>query len=169
MRRAAFAIFTLILGLATGLLGEDPQPPCGVADSDLSLVRASVFATPTPPLYHAEASDPGEQPLPPRLRPGVPPRIPHGVADFLPITRTANACLDCHQVRGEKVAGEPTPIPPSHYVDLRAAPDKAGATVTGARLVCVSCHVARTDAPPLVANPAPAAEQPAPAEKKTGH
>jgi nitrate reductase cytochrome c-type subunit len=154
MRRAALAILLLTLALATGVRGEDPSSPCGVADSDLSLVRVSVFATPTPPLYHAETSDPGEQPLPPRLRPGAPPRIPHGIADFLPITRTSNACLDCHQVR-EKVAGEATPIPPSHYVDLRNAPDRSGEAVTGARLVCVSCHVTRTDAPPLVEPPAP--------------
>jgi len=51
-----------------------------------------------------------------------------------------------------KKPGEPTPLPASHYTDLRNAPGKVGDTVTGARWVCTSCHVPQTDAKPLVGN-----------------
>ena len=42
-----------------------------------------------------------------------------------------------------------TPIPASHYVDLRRGGQK-GERLAGARHVCISCHVPRTDARPLV-------------------
>ncbi len=106
---------------------------------------------PAPPAVKANDSAPGELPLLPRAYTLAPPRIPHAVADLLPITQKQNACLDCHAVK-EKTKGEPTPIPPSHYIDYRSAPDRVGSLVAGARHVCVSCHVARTDAPDLVDN-----------------
>jgi len=107
-------------------------------------------------------SDPGELPLPGRAHAEMPPVVPHGIADFLPITRSDNACVDCHAV-AEKEPGEPTPIPPSHFVDFRRAPDRPGEKLAGARWVCVACHVARTGAKPLVANRFEAAP-PEPAE-----
>ena len=128
-----------------------PAPAAGpVKDRDLGLSKTSVFEVPAPPAWKAEASAPGEKPSPPRLGTQIPPVVPHGVADSLPITREQNACVDCHQVAGPKKAGEPTPLPASHYVDYRNAPDKAGQKVAGARWICTACHVPRTDAPPLV-------------------
>lgn len=124
------------------------SPP--VKDRDLGLSRTSVFEVPAPPAWKAEGSSPGEKPAPPRLSTQIPPVVPHGVADLLPITREQNACVDCHQHGGPKVAGEPTPLPASHYVDQRNAPDKAGEKVAGTRWICTACHVARTDAPPAV-------------------
>jgi cytochrome c-type protein NapB len=110
-----------------------------------------VFEAPAPPAVKAEASDPGDKPLVPRAYALAPPRIPHGIADFVPITRDKNACEDCHAVK-EKRPGEATPIPASHYTDLRAAPGKAGDAVVGARHVCVTCHLPVSDAAPLVEN-----------------
>jgi len=129
-----------------------PAKAAPVKDRDLGLSKTSVFEVPAPPAWKAEASTPGEKPPPPRIGTQIPPVVPHGVADSLPITRSSNACVDCHQVAGPKKAGEPTPLPPSHYVDYRNAPDKAGDQVAGARWVCTACHVPRTDAPPAVAN-----------------
>jgi cytochrome c-type protein NapB len=124
-----------------------------VKDRDLGLSKTSVFEVPAPPAWKAEDSAPGEKtPPPPRLGTQIPPVVPHGIADLLPITRSSNGCVDCHQIPGPKKAGEPTPLPASHYVDYRNAPDKAGDKVAGARWVCTACHVARTDAPPLVVN-----------------
>lgn len=100
---------------------------------------------PTPP------GDPGDVPSGPAAYDGAPPVVPHAIEDFLPIERDANACLDCHG-RGEPIPGEPTPVPGSHYVDLRGAPDTSGDDVAGARWVCTACHVPVTDAPPLVAS-----------------
>ncbi len=121
-----------------------------IADRELGLSRTSVFEIPSPPAYHAEESAPGDRPLPKRVNAEAPPVVPHAVADFLPITTTQNMCVDCHVVAGPKQKGEPTPVPASHFVDQRHAPGKAGAKVAGARWVCISCHVTRTDAPPAV-------------------
>jgi hypothetical protein len=129
-----------------------PEPP-GVSDSDLGLARGSVFEVLAPPPVLHERSEPGEKAVVPRAYPGAPPVAPHQLTDYTPITRTQNSCLDCHQVPGPKEVGQPTPIPPSHYVDVRRAPDKARKTVAGARHVCTLCHVSRTDQGPLVENP----------------
>jgi cytochrome c-type protein NapB len=75
-----------------------PAPSGPIADSDLGLSKGSVFDVPTPPAVKANESNPGEAPLLPRTYVIAPPRVPHGVADFLPITKKQNACLDCHAV-----------------------------------------------------------------------
>ena len=128
-----------------------PAPSGPIADADLGLSKGSVFDVPTPPAVKADESSPGEAPLLPRPYVIAPPRVPHAIADFLPITQKQNACLDCHAVK-EKRPGEPTPMPPSHYIDYRHAPDRVGVHVAGARYVCLSCHAAKTDAPDLVGN-----------------
>ena len=142
--------------LATLLAGPPahatPAADRGTADKDLGLSRTSVFDVPSPPRYRAEDSAPGEKSSPPRISAEIPPVIPHGVAELLPITREDNACLACHDVPGPKKKGEPTPIPASHYVDLRREPGKRAEKVYGARWVCVSCHVPQSDAKPLVAS-----------------
>jgi len=137
-------ILLLVAALAAGCVRAAP-----VADSSLGLAPGSVFDAPTPPVVKANESAPGEWPPLPRAYVIAPPRVPHAVADFVPITRTQNACLDCHAVK-TKVKGEPTPIPPSHYTDLRNAPDRVGDQVVGARRMCITCHVATTGAPDLV-------------------
>ena len=143
-------ILSLGAVLATACTSSGPAAT-PVADASLGLAKGSVFDTPTPPLVKANESNPGELPPLPRPYAIAPPRMPHAMADFLPITPKQNACLDCHAVK-EKKPGEATPIPPSHYVDMRNAPGQAGSQVAGARYVCVSCHAARTDAPDLVEN-----------------
>jgi cytochrome c-type protein NapB len=72
----------------------------------------------------------------------------------MPITPGQNACVDCHAVAGKR-KGEPTPIPPSHYVDQRNAPGKRGERVVGARWSCTACHVPQEDVDPLVGSPFP--------------
>jgi nitrate reductase cytochrome c-type subunit len=85
--------------------------------------------------------------------------IPHSIDDFTPITRSENLCVDCHGV-AEKVEGEATPMPPSHYVDLRNTPGKQGEAPAGARWLCVSCHLKQTAAESLVENSAHPSGQP---------
>lgn len=140
---------TVVLALAAVLAAGCTATP--IADIDLGLSKGSVFDVPTPPAVKPNERAPGEGPLVPRSYLIAPPRIPHAVADFLPITRAENACLDCHGGK-EKKPGEPTPIPPSHYTDFRLTPDRVGDKVAGARYVCVSCHAATTNAPGLMGN-----------------
>ncbi|MBI1753053.1 MAG: nitrate reductase cytochrome c-type subunit [Acidobacteria bacterium] len=146
MRRAI-----LLLSCATALLVAD-SPAKPLRDRDLGLSKGSVFEVPAPPKYTDEGSAPGDKKAPKRVNRETPPVIPHGIADSLPITRSSNLCVDCHDVPGPKKKGEPTPIPASHYVDLRRDPEHRTKQVAGSRVVCTLCHVARTDAPALVAN-----------------
>jgi len=152
-RRALIPILLTALPAALGLLacapgGGDETP---VPDTEIGLSKTSVFDVPEPAAVVANASEPGEGPA---LEPAFedsPTPIPHGIVDFLPITRDENMCLDCHMVE-EKVEGEPTPVPASHYVDLRNAPEEMREEPAGARYICTACHVAQTDAAALVAN-----------------
>ena len=139
----------ILLALAPTLLLAQAKP---IPDRDLGLAKGSVFETPAPPRFQDEASAPGEKALPRRINREYPPVIPHGIAEALPITRDSNLCMDCHAVAGPKQKGEATPIPKSHYVDLRRAPQTQAKAVAGTRYVCISCHVPRTDATPLVGN-----------------
>lgn len=142
----------LLLSLCTApLLVAGPQAKARpLPDRSLGLSRTSVFEVPAPPLFKDDASAPGEKSPPKRINPENPPVIPHGIADFLPITRSSNLCVDCHAVPGPKKKGEATPVPASHFVDLRRAPEKKAEQVAGTRYVCISCHVGQTDAAPAV-------------------
>jgi len=155
-KRTSAMVATLAIGalaLAAALAaGDEKKEEKGIPDATLSLSRTGVFEVATPPAVVTTAPEAGESVPLARAHPEAPPVVPHAVADFLPITRDANACVDCHAVE-ERVEGEPVPIPPSHYVDLRNAPGVRRDEIAGARWVCVSCHVARTDAAPLVPNP----------------
>jgi cytochrome c-type protein NapB len=48
----------------------------------------------------------------------APPMIPHDVSDYLPITTNNNACTGCHMPEVAS-AMNATPIPKSHFVDMR--------------------------------------------------
>jgi len=128
------------------------RPAAGaVPDTEIGLVEGSVSEAPAPPPVQLNDSDPGDRPVLLRPHPEAPPPVPHGIADFLPITRADNACVDCHWL-DEKEEGLPTPIPASHFIDDRNAPGTVRETIAGARWVCVSCHVPQTDNPLLVGN-----------------
>lgn len=147
---ATIAVFSILV-FSLACAAEEPAAENGIPDSDVSLRKASVFESPAPSAVPENDSDPGE--LPPNTPPNeeAPTVIPHGVGDFLPITADSNMCIDCHALEA-KEEGEPTPIPASHYVDLRNAPDEKGGEVAGARYVCLSCHVSQTAVEPLVGN-----------------
>ena len=156
MRKRWILTATVILALAAGAGGlarGEQEQPTPIADADLGLSKGSVFEVPSPPVPAVNEADPGDLPPVARAFPDAPPRVPHAVADFLPITRRENWCVDCHALDWTAPReDEPTPIPESHYRDLRAAPETVGDEVAGARWVCVSCHLPVTAAPPLVAS-----------------
>ncbi len=163
MTRTGWTVLVVAVAVSSvTLLAEPPGPdttlpgggatsPAPIADRDLSLYPGSVFEVPAPRGFVWNATDPGENPRLARAYPNAPPRIPHGIGDFLPITRTSHACLDCHLVAGEE---EVPQVPASHRTDLRHAPDRVGTALAGARRDCVACHVPTSDAPPLRANSA---------------
>lgn len=148
MMRVSLALI-LLVATAGCAPGEVEEP--GLPDSDIGLSKGDIEDTPTPEALVFNESEPAERPLPERAYPGSPPPIPHGSAIFLPITFEDNYCIDCHMVE-EKEPDGPTPIPESHFVDLRNDPGEVRSEVAGARHNCITCHAPQTDAEPLVAN-----------------
>lgn len=139
-----------VLALAALVLAAKPTTsgPAGIPAERIGLVPMDVLAVPVPDAVRNDQSQPGERPGLPRWNDQAPPVIPHGIADFVPITAAENACVMCHAV-AEAAEGDPTPIPDSHYRDLRNAPEVRRETIAGSRYVCTSCHVPLTDAEPL--------------------
>ena len=150
MRHVFFAISLLLTAGVQAQVRKPVPPPKATPDHALGLSPGSVFDVPTPPKFKDEDSSPGEKPVLQRINSEFPPMIPHGVGDVLPITRASNLCVDCHVTPAPRKAGEPTPVPASHYVDLRRAPGVKGDKLAGSRYVCTACHVPQTDAKPLV-------------------
>jgi cytochrome c-type protein NapB len=164
----------LALALAGLALGAAPK---SIPEAKVGLAKSAPTEVTVPPVVKENDSAPGERPVRPRAYPGAPPAVPHGVADFLPITRDQNACADCHAIplheaaeegakheKYEKHApgeqhpheqGEPTPIPASHYTDTRREPGRRQEKIVGARWFCTACHVPQHDVAPLVKNPFP--------------
>jgi cytochrome c-type protein NapB len=134
---------------AVSLLACATAKPVPIPAADLGLQKGPVMEAPVPPKLVANDTAPGVAALPSPSFRGVPPIIPHGIDGMVPITPTENSCLACHGV-AVKEKGGPTPVPKSHHVDNRNAPDKVAARVVDTRYVCVSCHVEGTSAQPLV-------------------
>jgi cytochrome c-type protein NapB len=122
----------------------------GIPDDLIGLSKVDVRDVPDPDPVADDTTEPGEGGMLERAYEGAPPVISHLSTDFLPITRTENLCLECHMFEGEAEEGLPTPIPASHYTDLRHAPSVVSDEVVGARYNCTLCHVPRTGAAPLV-------------------
>jgi len=138
-----------ILAAASILAACATTKPVGIPDADMGLQRGAALSTPVPPPLTVNESAPGGVPPQRPSYVGVAPLISHGIDGMVPITAKENACLACHAVSA-KVKGEPTPVPKSHYIDMRNAPDRAGSSLSNTRYVCVSCHVESTGAKPLV-------------------
>ena len=151
MNRIALLIvpIALIVLISTGQADEP------ILADDLGLEKSSVFDVPVPESFSYNESFPGTTDNLPQAFPGAPPQIPHTIDLFLPLTKEKNLCLGCHdhqQFRDHKEKVLTTPMPASHYTDLRSAPDKVTKQVEGARYVCTQCHVPQAEVKPLVEN-----------------
>jgi cytochrome c-type protein NapB len=127
----------------------------GVDDSSLGLSKTDVSSSPAPDKFHYAENFPGTGKVLPRSYKGAPPQIPHNIESFLPVTKENNMCKSCHDnpsMIGKQTKGSPTPIPLSHYIDVRHKPGQVGKTVIGARTVCTQCHVPQAQTKPLVDN-----------------
>lgn len=126
-----------------------------IEDSSLGLDKSSVFETPSPEPFNYSTSPPGSGEALPSVQVGAPPQIPHSIDTFLPLTSESNQCMVCHDkpdLIGQQIKGVPTPMPRSHYTDLRRAPEKVTKKMIGSRFVCTQCHTPQADVPPLVEN-----------------
>lgn len=140
----------LIAGTQTA---QAAQP---IAPDSLGLNKGSVFDVPSPSVYQYSGGQPGQNKVLPRAYLNAPPQIPHDINDFLPITAQNNLCITCHnqpdQWDKKREPGTPTPIPKSHFTDLRNAPGKVTDHLVNARFNCNQCHVPQANAAPLVEN-----------------
>ena len=152
----ALALLVLLAQACTGGGSDEAVTGEAVTDDELGLSKTSVFSTPDPIVAGSTAKEPGENETLGAYFSGSPPAIPHDISDLVPIKIGENSCVECHDLRdqiGEELAsGDPTPMPVSHYTDLRRKPDEVTTKVIGARFVCTQCHVPQSDAAPLVAN-----------------
>jgi cytochrome c-type protein NapB len=149
-RRVAFLASLLGLTLTAGAWSAQAIDP-----NDLGLVKGGVFDTPSPQPFAYNEASPGQAAPLPRAYRGAPPQIPHDIQAFLPITAKSNACLNCHDqlaLRGKKAPGVATPMPVSHYLDVRTQSHKVEKHVDGSRFLCGQCHVAQAKVEPLVPN-----------------
>ena len=147
----------LLAGIAAALFATTQTLAETVIPADtMGLNKSSVFDVPAPKVYHYKGEFPGQDDVLPRAYQGAPPQIPHDISGFLPITATSNMCTGCHDQPaqwGKKTQkGMPTPMPQSHYTDMRNAPGKVSQQLVKARFNCNQCHVPQTDAAPLVEN-----------------
>ncbi len=143
-----------LVACLAGMLGI-AQAEEGIVDRNMGLSKSSVFDVPTPERFDYQGVMPGTDPVYERAYPGAPPQIPHNIELMTPVKASVNYCLSCHgraEELSQPLQGKPTPIPPSHYTDLRHAPDKVGKQLVGARYVCTQCHVPQADVKPLVKN-----------------
>ncbi len=151
-----------------------------VSDESLSLRKANVQkeSAVTPKKIDWAKAAPGESATIERSFDNAPPLIPHSVEGLVPVTRKNNSCLGCHM---PEVAPSvhATAIPKSHFTNFRpteiiakngklikkgkivARPNGGAndvfATSTHGKLYagrfnCTQCHVAQSNAKPLVAN-----------------
>ena len=147
-------IKTVLIASALALAAAGIVQAAGTAmdDKEMGLSKSSVFDVPVPPAWDYVTT----QGTMPRYFGDAPPMIPHSIAAYENITPTMNMCVSCHKQpdkMGQKVAaGMPTPMPASHYTDLRNSPTKVDKEVDGSRYKCTLCHQAQADAKPLVEN-----------------
>ena len=127
-----------------------PTAAVGIPDAEIGLAAGTAFEQPQQTAIGFNTVDPGESELRARPNAEFPPAIPHTIEDLETITFEENSCLECHD---QTVAADmgAVAVPTSHNVDLRRTPESTGSEVVGSRWVCTSCHVAQTDAEPLVA------------------
>lgn len=127
-------ISTMTLGLLTATLlmtgcGGDAKPEtvepeakavASVSEESLGLRKTDIHAEDGTVAAKTEyrSAQAGTSTKIKRAYQDAPPMIPHDVSDFLPITRENNACTGCHAPEIAPAMGA-TPIPPSHYLDMR--------------------------------------------------
>jgi cytochrome c-type protein NapB len=145
-----FLIALIVVSLSCTSAPVDPDPAeTRIPDAEIGLSGHTVFEDPAQQPAPANEAEPGESLIRQRSFPQAPPVISHSTAGFEPITASENLCLDCHDVAAASDIGA-TATPPSHYRDLRNAPEVKRDEIAGARYYCTICHVAQTGAVPLV-------------------
>jgi cytochrome c-type protein NapB len=138
-------VFTVTLAIPIGHAADKKA----VSDDQLGLSKTSVYDAPAPQTFQYRDNQPFSGQVLPRAYQGAPPQVPHDIQNLVPITRDNNMCISCHQqpaMIGQKTKGQPTPLPATHYVDVKANSLNMG------RFVCTQCHTPQANVKPLIGN-----------------
>lgn len=156
----ALAILVAIFGAGCSKTGNDSNAS-GVtttSENDLGLRKSDIFTEEEVSGVEANYSTaaPGTSTKIDRSYTNAPPMIPHEIKDLLPITIKNNQCISCHgrETAKDMKVSMPnlTPIPDTHYRDLRSKDQHDLGHLAGARFNCVQCHAPQADVKPLVEN-----------------
>jgi nitrate reductase (cytochrome), electron transfer subunit len=117
-----------------------PIQKSSISEEELGLRKTTIYneIEVMPPSTVYSSVDPGESARYERAYENAPPMIPHSIADLLPITTEYNLCIECH-MPVEAIEMGATPIPQSHFVNLRTQQDLKGKLYQG-RFFCSQCH-----------------------------
>lgn len=155
MKRELLTANLIFIGLMT--IASNLHADSAIDQLNMGLSQGGVFDAPTPTVSKFNNIEPGELDRMPKAYSTLPPQVGHTLTEYLPITLEDNECLDCHDRRkylnrkgwSWKV-GRKLPMPDDHYGTFNK---QGGAEdVAGARYNCTQCHVAQTNAQPLVEN-----------------
>jgi cytochrome c-type protein NapB len=152
-----FLVLSLVIALGCSSSGPEtteapsaaepapaPEAAKTIPETEIGLAPGTAFEQPTQTAIAFNEIDPGESELQARPNAEFPPVIPHTVQNMGTISVGENPCLECHATDVAEDMGA-VAVPASHKMDLRNSPGDFGAEVTGARLVCTSCHVEQTE------------------------
>lgn len=145
-------LFSLCAGfmIASTSLSAD-----GIDQLNMGIGEDNVFSDATPISYDFPDTKAGKSTMIPIAYSNLPPMVPHTIEKYLPITIEENACTDCHDRQNkigkvEQKTGKKIPMPADHYGGFYGKGDKE--EVSGSRYTCTQCHVALSDAKPLIEN-----------------
>lgn len=124
----------------------------GIDDTQLGLRKAPLNNEKSVKLqsYKFGSGSAGESEKIERSYENAPPLIPHDIEGIDVITQQNNACIDCH-AQGVAESMGATPIPKSHYYDLRNNKELTE-NIADSRYNCTQCHVPQAQTKPLVDN-----------------
>ena len=150
MKRAWWIVMALAL-MWSPVAGQGRPQQSGEPERRERAAGAPEDEAPAPRHYEHGDKRPGQSEPLPRAWEGAPPVIPHSVRGFPPVTAKNNACARCHGRAGATTG--PPPAPPSHFIDMREAPDVARPQIVPSRWNCTASHVPQTNSPPLRRHP----------------
>lgn len=149
MMKSAFLTFVLALSFLFIACEKKEQ----VSDSDIGLRKTTIENENSVVLLgevNYTGAQAGESVVIERSFENAPPLVSHTMEEYLPITKDSNACLSCH-IKELAADMNTKPAPASHYFDFQAN-KPSGDSVSNERFNCDQCHIAQTDAQPLVGN-----------------
>lgn len=161
MRKNLFTLAILVAIFGVGCKGKNDGNASSVtttSENDIGLRKGDIFTEDEVSGVEANYSTaaPGTSTKIDRSFTNAPPLIPHEIKDLLPITIKNNQCISCHgrETAKDMKAAMPnlTPIPDTHYRDLRSKDQHDLGHLAGARFNCVQCHVPQANVKPLVEN-----------------